>query len=355
MGQLKYHNGTAWVYLDLPDQNNSSLLVDVALTGLINGTNKVFTSPIPFSTISVYRNGLRMRSGATNDYTVTGPSEITFNTAPAVTSPATTITADISSRSSVNTSGSNSFVYHEVPSGLKNGSNTAFTTAKGYIANSLQVFRNGIRDKDITEVSPSAGTFTTDLAPNANDHWEVAYQFSYGTSGNADTVDGFNASSTPIANTISPLDVNARALWDIMPVGTQRQIGYAARENGTLEAIYAQNAVSMIRNDANTANLTANFTNSLTTVYVSVEVVCWGVQGYKNIRLLLDGSIPATMVPSSSPVSYLTDQVTAAAITFRLTGVTLGAHNITAALFRPNESGIISYRNAAIRVYEVKE
>ena len=210
MGQLKYHNGTSWVYLDLPDQNNSALLSGVALTGTIDGTNKVFTSPIPFATIGVYKNGLRMRVGATNDYTITSPTQITFNTAPAVTDPATTITADITSRSSVMISGSNSFVFHEVPAGLQNGTNTAFTTAQPYNGSTLQVFRNGIRENGVTETSPSAGTFTTDLAPLSTDHWAVAYQFANGVTGNADTVDNIHASTTPAPNVLLPLNSNSQ-------------------------------------------------------------------------------------------------------------------------------------------------
>lgn len=206
MGQLKYHDGTNWKYIDLPDQNNSSLYTNVALIGVVNGTNKVFTTPVNFATLTVYKNGVRLRPGTGNDYTITGPNQITFTTAPAVTTPETILLADLTTRATVNIEGTNSFVTHEVPTGLKNGTNLTFTTAQPYNGNSLEVYRNGIREKDIVESNPATGEFKTDVAPLATDHWEVAYQTTMATSGNADTVDGYHASVTPAANTIPVLD-----------------------------------------------------------------------------------------------------------------------------------------------------
>lgn len=53
------------------------------LTGSVNGSNTQFTLPRTpkVGTERVYLNGIRMRSGASNDYTITG-KVITFNTAP---------------------------------------------------------------------------------------------------------------------------------------------------------------------------------------------------------------------------------------------------------------------------------
>ncbi len=251
--------------------------------------------------------------------------------------------------------GGNSFVQKETPTGTINGTNKVFTTSQAYAPGSLMAYVNGLPQFQFAvETDPTTGSFTFDDAPATGDFVRVSYQPVTAKFGNADTVDNYHANATPTANNLLPLDSDSRYPWATLPAGSQRQLAYVSRENAKLEATYAANEMSMLRNDANTANLAASFTNTETTIYVSVEVVCWGTQGYKNLRLLLDGATPSAMIPSSSPVSYLTDQVTAAAITFRLTGVTPGTHSITAGVFRPNESGVISYRNAAIRVYEVK-
>jgi hypothetical protein len=63
-------------------------------SGIIDGTNATFTlafTPIAGS-VHLFRRGLRMRRGAENDYTVTGPT-ITFN-AGAVPRPGDNILAD---------------------------------------------------------------------------------------------------------------------------------------------------------------------------------------------------------------------------------------------------------------------
>jgi hypothetical protein len=47
-------------------------------------------------------------------------------------------------------------------------------------------------------------------APTTGDNIIVNYQFVSSVSGNADTLDGFHANSTPTANNILPLDSNAK-------------------------------------------------------------------------------------------------------------------------------------------------
>jgi len=104
--------------------------------------------------------------------------------------------------------GSTSFVTNETPTGLVNGSNTAFDTANNYVGGTLQVFRDGQLMKgggdDYTETDSNTFTFTT--APLTGSVLLVSYQQAVTVTGNADTVDGFNASSTPTANTLLALD-----------------------------------------------------------------------------------------------------------------------------------------------------
>lgn len=54
------------------------------LTGTLNGTNLIFTTPSNFVTNStrLYLNGIRQRISASYDYTETGVNEITFVVAP---------------------------------------------------------------------------------------------------------------------------------------------------------------------------------------------------------------------------------------------------------------------------------
>jgi hypothetical protein len=49
--------------------------------GIRDGTNKIFTTISDFQPNStrIYRNGIRMKLGLSNDYTETGTNEITFN------------------------------------------------------------------------------------------------------------------------------------------------------------------------------------------------------------------------------------------------------------------------------------
>jgi hypothetical protein len=92
--------------------------------------------------------------------------------------------------------------------GLVNGSNTVYTvSASAYISGSLKVFLNGQLQtqgsgEDWTETSPAAGTFTFVTAPATGDLITASYQKASSTSGNADTVDGYHASSLLIGTQI---------------------------------------------------------------------------------------------------------------------------------------------------------
>ena len=176
------------MYVD--DVYQSNIVVDEKLTGTINGTNKVFTTASAFTSIQVYKNGVAMHK--TDDFTVTGYNQITFVTAPAT---GANLIATYITGSQIMINGSNSLISDETPTGTVNGTNKVFTTLRPYIANSLQVFINGIRQKSTThfvETNPSLGTFTMDDAPLTGDNIMVSYQFVQSVSGNADTVDGYH-------------------------------------------------------------------------------------------------------------------------------------------------------------------
>jgi hypothetical protein len=188
----------------------TSLVQGEVPTGTINGSNVTFTTASQFATgsLRIYKNGVRLK--ITDDYTVSG-NTITFVTAPAT---GTKLLVDYNVTNSVFVQGSNSIIVQETPTGTVNGSNTTFTTLQGkYVANSLEVFVNGLQQTkttDYAETTPGSGVFTFTVAPLTGDIVKVSYQFSTGASGNADTIDGIHASATPTANQLVALDSNAK-------------------------------------------------------------------------------------------------------------------------------------------------
>jgi len=131
----------------------------------------------------------------------------------------------------VDTRGSNSVITGETPTGLVNGTNTTFTTSVAYVGGSLSVFINGINQKrttHFTETTPGSGIFTMDDAPLTGDVITVNYQFTSGTTGNADTVDSYHANATPTANTIPVLNGSAK-----LPFSATAQLNYSATEQDT--------------------------------------------------------------------------------------------------------------------------
>lgn len=187
------------------DVTSSQILLNQPVVGTPNGALLAFTTANPFSSIIVYKNGLRMTPGSGNDYTVTNPTTITFNTAPVT---GTIITVDYIMGSSIMINGSNSWMNYEVPTGTKDGSNLVFTAGRAYIPGSMQVYRNGIREATtthFTETSPTAGTVTLSDAPLSTDNIFFTYQFVLSVSGNADTLDGFHANATATAGQLFPL------------------------------------------------------------------------------------------------------------------------------------------------------
>lgn len=202
------------VYTD--DIFSSSIVIDETLSGTLNGTNKVFTTAAAFTSILVFKNGLTMRKGASNDFTITGNNQITFATAPVA---GTVITATYIMGAQVMINGSNSLVTDEAPTGTINGTNKTFTVARAYVGGSLEVFINGVKQKRAVHFTenPTAATFTLDDAPLTGDDLMVNYQYVLGASANADTVDGIHANTTPTANMLTPLDSNAKLPESIFP------------------------------------------------------------------------------------------------------------------------------------------
>lgn len=142
---------------------------------------------------------------------------------------------------------SNSFVMNEVPTGSVNSSNTTFVTGSNYIAGSLEVYINGLKQAaaHVTETTPSSGTFDLDVAPTTGDVVDCTYQVAADPySGNADTLDGYHANATPTANTIPVLDSDGELplaatpseIWweelgrDAVSSGTTMSVSFTAKK-----------------------------------------------------------------------------------------------------------------------------
>ena len=88
-----------------------------------------------------------------------------------------------------------------VLSGLVNSSNTVYTVSLGsYVSGSLRVYLNGQlqtqgTSEDWVETTPASGTFTFATAPATGDIIIAVYQFTTGSTGNADTLDGLHGAS----------------------------------------------------------------------------------------------------------------------------------------------------------------
>lgn len=175
------------------DLTNQSYVTNETPSGAINGVNTEFTlaSQIVTFSLEVYKNGIHL-SGNGDDY-YEGPDSFTM-----VTPPATGTILSVNYRvgsSSEYSVGTNSFISGEVPSGTVNGTNLIFTIARGYIANTTEVYINGLKQQrsvDYTETNSGTGTITMVAAPRTGDVITVDYQYNLNPSGNSDTVDGYH-------------------------------------------------------------------------------------------------------------------------------------------------------------------
>jgi hypothetical protein len=170
-----------------------------------NVTFTLATAPITGS-LQLYINGIRLK--LTDDYTITGGT-ITMGTAP---NSGDILLADYATSTGTFSTGSTSFVYNQTPTGTIDGSNTAFDTASNFVAGSILVYLDGQLQKpggSYDYVETDSNTITFNTAPVLGSVLLVSYQSAVSASGNADTVDGFNANSTPTASNIPVLDSNA--------------------------------------------------------------------------------------------------------------------------------------------------
>lgn len=176
------------------DMFNGSVVENEVPGGVINGVNTAFTLASAgrvTNSLKLYINRTRLKGGG-NDYTETATG-FTMVTAPA-TGAALIADYRVGGNSDYSV-GTNSKQPDEVPAGLIDGVNTLYTTARPYIAGSLQPFVNGARQRNVahfTETNPALGTFTMSDAPVTGDDFFVNYDFNLNPSSNADTVDGYH-------------------------------------------------------------------------------------------------------------------------------------------------------------------
>ena len=144
--------------------------------GVRNGINTVFSltqSPVPTSSLSLFRNGLLLKPGASEDYTLSGKT-IPF------TSPSTPTGSDILRANYVIGITLYLHVFGESPSGALNGTNQVFTVVYSpRPTTSLQVFKNGMFQRpgalnDYT-LSGTTITFTSPSTPTSLDVLQVFY------------------------------------------------------------------------------------------------------------------------------------------------------------------------------------
>ena len=144
MGVLKYYDTTTSTWKPVDDTSSTSTLVySEEMTGTINGTNAVFTTLSNFSVIDVYVNGVHMRPGSGNDYTITGGNQITFNST-AIPVTGDSVSASYATSSSATIVGSASIITSETPSGTVNGSNTLLKSLGHFAIDSIGVLRLSI-------------------------------------------------------------------------------------------------------------------------------------------------------------------------------------------------------------------
>lgn len=185
----------------------ATLIQNETPTGSVNGSNTAFGTASVFNSgsLRVYLNGQRLVSGASNDY-VEVTQGFTMEYAPAT---GDVLLVDYNVTNTHFIQGSNSIITDENPTGTINGSNTSFTVLHGsYVANTLDVYLNGlkqIRSTDYTETTPGSGIFTFTTAPVTGDIIRTNYQFSTGASGNAQTVNGIQASATATSGQLYPV------------------------------------------------------------------------------------------------------------------------------------------------------
>jgi len=214
MPQLKIWDGAEWQYISRSEKPDTSLLfVDQSggtgdtygvLSGTLNGSNTTFTVSKAFylsGSLSVYLNGQLQTQGSVEDWQETTPASGTFDFTIAPESTDEIVVSYVYSQPATSSSSSSSFVYNEVPSGTVNSSNDTFTLANTPETNTLQLFRNGLLQKETEDYTLSTATITFVTPPTTGSILLASYQLVVNSVGNADTLDGLHASAfVPIAS-----------------------------------------------------------------------------------------------------------------------------------------------------------
>jgi hypothetical protein len=152
--------------------STTSAYVDVEVpAGTMNGSNTQFTlasTPVSSSSVSVWRNGLFLKTGV--DFTVSA-RVITFA---GVSTPQSGDTVLASYRTSA--VAGITFVDAETPTGVVNGVNASFTLASSpNPTSSLFVYRNGLRQANYA-LSGNTITFTAGQSPQTGDTLVCSYR-----------------------------------------------------------------------------------------------------------------------------------------------------------------------------------
>lgn len=196
-------------------------------SGVIDGVNVTFTlaaTPAPNSE-RLYKNGIRLRSGVGNDYTIAG-NVITMATAPVTTPVLSILLIDYEISVGTFAQGVSHTIPNETPSGVIDSVNKVFTTAFSYMPGTLKVWRRGLLEVNgvhFFETDPGSGIFTYSDSPDGGtdpDNHIVEYQHLLSSVGDAATLNGVPVNTTPVANTLLPLNNNSKLPGVIL--GTSR-------------------------------------------------------------------------------------------------------------------------------------
>lgn len=327
---------------------NSSVTMNGSLTGTVNGVNAVFTLPANAAQVTIYKNGVRMKPGSGNDYVFSGNNTITFESG-VIPATGSVITYDAVISNQLMISGSNSTVSDETPAGTVNGSTVLFTAARGYIANTMRVWINGVRQKrgiHFTETNPSTGTFTMSDAPLTGDDIMIEYEFVASVSGNADTVDGYHASSTPTAGAIPVLDSQARIPDSLAKVTLGRSDRVATMSGFSAETDITSVAVTM---PTTTRDVEVELT--IPQIYSSVGSDRFSIKLFEGATLIQQfyTNAGSTTGGWSGVVKVQKTAPAAGAVTYKAT-VTRDTGTGTLTLYASNTSGAMSLIQLVVRL-----
>lgn len=177
--QFSVDNGTTWNPVasssgtESEGSSGDSVIGEMP-NGPINGSNDIFTTKSEFAahTTRVYRNGLREQFSTS--YTETEPDTITFSSPP--------LTTDVIEVDYCELGDAGSSVFGEIPTGVKNGANTTFTTIENFQLETTRVYRNGLREKlDSTYTESQPNTIVFSNAPLTTDIIEIDYNVAVST------------------------------------------------------------------------------------------------------------------------------------------------------------------------------